>query len=425
MPPDSPALEEKAPAGTAARVKILLVFAALLYFFTNIQRVAIPGAVFNQLQEKYQLSAPYITALGAIFMYVYAGMQLVVGLLADRFGGFRTMLLGGAVFSVGSLWFPYTETPLPMYVARALTGLGGSMIYLSLIQETIAAFPKNYTIMVAAMIMAGYAGGITANAPFSALVNSCGLDPTLLGVGVLTLLCFLLYSGVLTTVKLPAVRASSFHPEKFLEVLKVRHNRHLFLFIGLNWGIYYVIQTVIGKKYLEDCCGISQGTAAWVLSAMGFLSAVAGFSFAVISRHIGNRRRVFCRISGVMCATALLGITVLTAAAGGWLPAVLFCCLATTASMTSIAIPLLKETNDPALAGSAIAFMNFCSYVSVAVLGNAAGFLLNIFPPERVGNVLVYSRWSYLALLVPMCAGALVVLRYSWRMREPCEENNN
>ena len=57
-----------------------------LYFFANIQRVAIPGAIFDLLQEDLHLSAPGVTALGSVFMYVYALNQLTIGVLINNAG---------------------------------------------------------------------------------------------------------------------------------------------------------------------------------------------------------------------------------------------------------------------------------------------------------------------------------------------------
>ena len=62
----------------------LIFIGSLFYFFANFQRIAIPGAVFDLLQHELNVSAPYITAFGAIFMYIYAFNQLVIGVLVDN-----------------------------------------------------------------------------------------------------------------------------------------------------------------------------------------------------------------------------------------------------------------------------------------------------------------------------------------------------
>ena len=82
---------------------ILIFIATIFYFLANVQRVAIPGAIFDLLQSDFSASASKITLLGAIFCYVYAITQLVVGLMVDKIGGFRVIAIGGIMFAIGSM----------------------------------------------------------------------------------------------------------------------------------------------------------------------------------------------------------------------------------------------------------------------------------------------------------------------------------
>nr|MBP7212435.1 hypothetical protein [bacterium] len=66
---------------------ISIALIGIMYFFVNIQRAAIPGAIFDTLQADFKANAGQITALGAILMYIYAIMQLVLGVLIERFSG--------------------------------------------------------------------------------------------------------------------------------------------------------------------------------------------------------------------------------------------------------------------------------------------------------------------------------------------------
>ena len=75
-----------------------MVSGALLYFCANLFRAAIPGAVFDELQYHWSLSAGEVASLGTAFMYVYAVAQLIVGVLIDRYGGVRVMAVGGMFF---------------------------------------------------------------------------------------------------------------------------------------------------------------------------------------------------------------------------------------------------------------------------------------------------------------------------------------
>ncbi len=397
----------------------LILFGSALYFFANIQRVAIPGAIFDRLQEELHLSAPGVTALGSSFMYVYALNQLVIGLFVNRYGGRRVMLPGALLFCLGSLLFPLSDGAW-LYFSRALTGLGASALYLSLVQETIRIFRGNYNLLLSVVIMIGYAGGIMANAPFALCVGRFGLSPVLYAAGGASVFFYLLYLLTGSTLKLPSVRTHvAIRFTNFFDVLRIRHNCDLFLFSGINFGLYYVLQTVIGKKFLEDFCGMNPGPAAWVLSLMGTFSAVSGFLLAVLSRLAGNRRRIFCRIAGTMCLSVFLVLTLLLLfdVRTDWIAAV-FCLFATTASMSTITIPLLRETNERSLSGPAICLMNFSFYLAVAFFGNLTGLLMNLFPPESRSGILIYGRSSYLTVFSVLSLFSLLVFCCSMRMRE-------
>ena len=72
----------------------LVILGSVLYFMANLQRVAVPGAMFDTLTHDLQTTAQAVTALGSVFMYSYALGQLVIGVLIARFGGFRVVTVG-------------------------------------------------------------------------------------------------------------------------------------------------------------------------------------------------------------------------------------------------------------------------------------------------------------------------------------------
>ena len=401
------------------RLWILLLCGTALYFLANVQRVAVPGSIFDLLQGELHVSAPYITALGSAFMYVYALNQLLIGLLVDRYGGGRVIAVGAVFFCLGSVLFPFSHSLTMLYVSRALLGLGASAFYLSLVRETMHAFNKNFTIMLSVVILVGYLGGIMANAPFVAGVGLLGWRTLLKLVAGATLLFCVLFLLVERGFSHPATHAIPFSLRRFAALFKRRHNLDLFVFSGLNFGLYYVLQTVIGKKFLEDFCLMGTGPAALTLSAMAITSAFSGLFFAILSRLLDHRRRIFVRLSGVMCVSVFLAITtlVLLEIRTPWI-ALLLCLLSLTASTSSITIPLLRETNEVVQVGAAVSFMNFCFYISVAVFGNAVGFLMNLFKPEPRQGILVYSSHSYLAVFGFLTLLAGLVLFHAWRLRE-------
>ena len=384
------------------QLHLLLIFlGAFFYFLANFHRIAIPGAIFDLLQNELKLSAPYITTFGAIFMYIYAFNQLVIGVMVDRFGGLRVMLTGGIILALGSLLFPLTSNILIMYFARALLGLGGSMFYLSLIREIRECVSdKDFGIAISIMLFVGYAGGIAANAPFVFALRYMNWRELILIIAGVTLIAVTIFYLIVKKVTLPEINKNvKMRTLPFRLVLHKKHNRNLFSFACCNFGISYTIQTIIGKKFLEDFCYMTTSKSAMILSIMAVIAAIFNIINASLCKIGHNHRVRYLKNASVITFISLLIICIcLFFNIRTSLIAIIFCVLAGNASLTSILVPVLHLTNRKMFSGTAVSIMNFCFFMMVGFLGTATGFLLNVFKPEKVGDILVYSEKSYLAV---------------------------
>ena len=379
----------------------LIVLGTLFYFIANFQRIAVPGAVFDVLEQELSVGAPQITAFGAIFMYIYAFTQLLNGVFVDRYGGYRVMFVGGLIMGIGCILFPITTNLSLMYFARALLGLGGSMFYLSLIKELGLLFnEKDFGIALSVMLFIGYAGGIAANAPFVYAMKILSWREILLIIAGIVVISLVAYLLVFPKVKIPQVnRQVGLRALPFKLVLHKGHNRDLFTFACCNFGISYVIQTVIGKKFLEDFCQITSGKAAVILSIMAIVAAVSNIINAALCKFYDNHRVRFLKGASVVTFVSLFVICLMV-----WFDiktmfiAFIFCVLAGNASLSALIVPVLHQTNRKMISGTAVSILNFSFFLMVGLLGSATGYILNVFEPTRIGSVLVYSNKSYLLL---------------------------
>jgi len=379
----------------------IISFGLICYFVANFERIAIPGAIFDTLQYELKIATPYITALGATFMYVYAMAQLIMGVLVDKYGGKRIMLSGGIIFAIGCILFPITSYLPLMYLSRALLGLGSSAFYLSLINELGLIFnDKNYGIAISVMLFVGYAGGIFANAPFVMLMKYMSWRDILFVISVIVIIALIIYILILSKVELPPQKEHvKIRTLPFRLVLHKRHNRNLFSFACCNFGISYVIQTIIGKKFLEDFCLYSSKKAALVLSIMAIVAACANIVNAYICRMCHNHRVAFLKHAAKITFISLLAICILIFfdAKTIFIP-IIFCILAGNASLTSLLVPVLHLTNNKMTSNTAIGIMNFCFFMMVGILGTITGVILDVFEPRKINNTLVYNNNSYLLL---------------------------
>jgi len=397
----------------------LIIVATTLFFIANIQRVAIPGAIFDLLQGDFQADASKITLLGAIFCYIYAITQLVVGPLVDKFGGFRVMALGGIIFSIGSLIFPHSEHILGLYLSRALLGFGAATFYLSTIREVKKyAKDKNFSLAVSYILFVGYSGGIFANAPFVACTHQIGWRNTLYLLGFITLflaviylIAFMIFKPVHIEKKTPF----SFAP--FKEVLSIKDNRYLYFFGATNYGLYYVLQTVIGKKFLEDFCRFNVDDAAMILSLMAIISAFAGTITAFISKKINNKRAIIFRIFGILSMLSTLSVLLmLVFDIHSKVIALIFCIPSYIGSISPILIMALHMINRHEVSATAVSVQNFSFFMMVGILGMVTGMLMNVFEPVKSGNNLIYQSSSYLLVFGLFFVLSLVQVYFGFKI---------
>jgi len=261
------------------------------------------------------------------------------------------------------------------------------------------------------MLLLGYAGSIFANAPLVYCVHQISWRMMFLGIGAATAVIYLLFWVSSFKVVTPPVRQVPFSFRRFADLLKIRHNRLLIVHCACNFGIYYCIQTVIGKKFLEDFCGMAASSAAWVMSTLGIIASVSGFGLAVISGYCRNRRKIFLvlgGISGISCY-GLICLFILC----GWhspLLVIPLCIVTWFSNQSPITASLFRETNRPEALGAIMSLSNCVAYLMVAFSGNMVGIILDCFPAQKCQDVMIYPPRAFLTVFgLFLCCGAITL----------------
>lgn len=400
--------------------------AVLLYFIANLQKVVMPGAVFNELQEHFSATAGSITGVGAVFMYTYAVSQLVVGLLVDRFSGARVMAWGGLVLCVGSLLSAVAPSLWMLYAARFMVGFGSASIYLSITKETSRIYPNNFAMMLGFVMVGGYLGGVAGNAPFIAGVQTMGWQQALLLVGAVGTVIYAAYAGLKLTLPMPeVVQTAKFDYRRFFEVLKLRQNIHIIICGGFPFGLYFAIQSIFGKKFLEDYSGMTPEGAGWVLTVLMIIGAANSLLAPALSRLAGNRRRPLMLFSGVGTAVAFLTVVfcLLSGIHSPWLVGGAFILLAFAGNISPVLVALVRESNRSDIWGVMLSVYAFLAYIVTAVIGHSTGWIMELFPPRVIDGVHVYGKDSYLAVFIVLSVCSLFAAYSGFRLKESNGKN--
>lgn len=396
---------ETAPAAVrAAQGAVWLGFGAmvLLYALSYFQRTAVPGTVFDEIQSDCGLGAAAVTALGALFVYVYGGMQIAVGFAVDRYGGRRMILVGGGAMAAGALLFPWCHGWVPLVLARVLTGFGASFMYLCILRETHDLFAaRHFTVLMGAALFCGMVGGMGGTLPLQCVVAAAGWRPALFGAGILTACAVGLAWLCLRRVheRRPAAPPFSFRP--LLVVLRNRRSLALLISGLLNFPVYFVIQAVLGKKFLQDFVGLSPAAAASFTLIMAGVSAASLFLGGLSVRWLDQRRKpclVACGFFVLIATLILLGGTLW--AAPGWLFLIAYVFLAMANAASPAAAAVMKELNPQHAVALSVATYNALCYLGAGLVGNLAGAILDRFHDRATVTPLglVYPREAYVVL---------------------------
>ena len=393
-----------------------------LYFFSFFLRTAIPGTIFDELQSDLHLSASSVTALGSLFLYVYAAMQLFVGLAADRFGGTRTLLVGSLFMVAGAAVFPWCSTKTALFASRAVTGFGASFMYLCIIKELDLLFGhRRFAVALGISLFFGYSGGIFAMLPFERIVAQFGWRASLVGISIAIGVAWVLAWSTLRglTHFQPTQTRLSIRP--LWEVLKNRRSQGLLIVSLINYPSYFVMQAAIGKKFLQDYAGLTSARGASFTMAMMATSATLMLAAGPLLRLTGQRRKPHLLATSVVLLVANIALVAgVLWGAPEWHFFVCYGLLAISTAAAPAGNATMKELNRPSTVGAAIAMYNGLAYIGVAILVNLSGYVLDLFRDQAkiTEHAVHYPPAAYASLFTTLAALSVVSLVVTWFVPE-------
>lgn len=412
-----------APSGpSAARRWGIWAVVAAIFVISHFHRVA-PAVVARELMGRFGASAVAVSALAAIYFYVYAAMQIPSGLLADRLGPRRLATAGAALMALGSAAFGAAPTLSLLYLTRFVVGLGASVIFVSGMRLAASWFPpREYGMMAGLMITAGGLGSLLGTTPLAVMVEAVGWPGAFELVGAVTALLAGLAWGVVRDhppetggAGLGGAPPGERGPilERLRRVLgNPRTWPPFVIFFGL-YGTFGTFAGLWGVPYLRDVYGFPARRAAGYafLLSLGFM--VGGPVVGWLSDRFLRRRPPMILLSAV--SALLWGLLAVTRPPEPWLP-VLYLALGLAASGIALTWVLGREVNPPGLAGLAVGAVNLGGFVGVALLQVLAGLLLDtawggaMAEGARVYPLAAYQRTFLLAFSV-MAVTTLVATR--------------
>lgn len=135
--------------------------------------------------SRFDISAAELSMFTVIQLAVYAGCQIPLGVLLDRFGS-RPIIIGGAlILTAGQLWLAFAGTYPTALAARVLIGLGDATAYTSVLRLIPQWFPpRRVPLFTQLTSFCGQFGQVISSLPFAMLLARFGWETAFLSLGI-------------------------------------------------------------------------------------------------------------------------------------------------------------------------------------------------------------------------------------------------
>ena len=272
----------------------MIIICAIFYCYEYFLRIS-PGVMANELMQFFNVDAKGIGRIHQAYFWAYTPMQLIVGILVDRYR--PKFLLPIAVLScaLGGYLTGATHWLLVAEMGRFLQGFGSSFAFVGAMKIAAVWLPKNRFSFVAGCVTTlGFIGAMFGQIMMARLVVAFSWQHTLMGIALSGLV---LAAVVFFFVRLPDDVAQSYRQRRIdlanikLNIRKVVLQPKLWLagIIGTClWLPNSVFVSLWGLPYYSVMYNISTVQATELLSLVFLGWAIGGPLQGLIADRFGN-----------------------------------------------------------------------------------------------------------------------------------------
>ncbi|WP_369183594.1 nitrate/nitrite transporter [Streptomyces sp. Y1] len=424
---EPPAVPAAPPGGRAAWLAWSI--GVSVYVLAVIHRTSL-GVAGLDAADRFGIGASALSTFSILQVLVYAAMQIPVGLLVDRYGPRKVLLLGVLLLSTGQLAFAFSSSFGPALASRAVLGCGDAMTFISVLRIAARWFPAAKNPFVAQLTgLVGMGGNLITTVVLAQALHSEGWTPTFTAIALLGVAVFALVALFLREVpaRAPSVGRTVEAP---VERPRIGHQvRACWREPGTRLGLWIHFTTQFpgntfgllwGMPYLIQAQGLSRAEAGGLLTLLVLANMTSGFVFGrVLSRTARARMPIVLTVIG---ATAL-GWALALAWPGGhppmWLLVAIVVVMGSNGPASLVGLDYARARNPVERLGTASGIVNMGGFIGTVITLLGVGVLLDALTPEgTAGYPADAFRWAFCWQYVPMVVGTLMILRLRRRVMD-------
>ncbi|MFC9225664.1 nitrate/nitrite transporter [Streptomyces hygroscopicus] len=381
-----------------------------VYFVAITYRTSL-GVAGIDAAERFHVNASALSTFSILQVLVYAGMQIPVGLMVDRLGTRKMLMLGVLLFTLGQFGFALSHSYAMALFSRALLGCGDAMTFISVLRLGSRWFPARRGPLIAQIAaLFGMAGNLVSTLVIARALHGAGWTATfagsaLGGVAVFVLVLFFLKDHPKGFEPAPAAHRGGGYVRRQIAEAWREPGTRLGMWVHFTTQFPAMVFLLLwGMPFLVEAEGLSRATAGRLLTLVVLSNMAIGLVYGqVIARHHAARAPLAL---GTVGATALLWGTVLvwpSDRAPMWLLVVLCVVLGACGPASMIGFDFARPANPPERSGTASGIVNMGGFTASMTTLLAIGVLLDLTGDD--------FRIAFASVFVLQALGVTQILR--------------
>jgi MFS family permease len=357
----------------------------VLYVVSQFLRNSV-GVIAPNLVAEIGLTPIELGLVSSVYFFVFAAMQLPLGVALDRFGPKRCMLVSIGFTVLGCGLFAMANDAGGLVASRALLGFGTCSFLMAPLALYARWFsPERFSTFAGIQLGLGSLGAIFATAPLAYSTASFGWRMTFLGVGACAALIGVLV-WLIATDDPPGVKSAP-HRETLREsvigiwqVIRAPSMVRVFVAQLAIYPSYLLVVSLWGGPYLTHVYGYGIEGRGDILFVAALMQVLGSFFWGPTDRLFGSYKMPVliglgaCLVSLVLLAT--IGVLPLP------LLLIVFATIGFSTAVLSVVLAHGRSLVEPHLLGRAITLLNIGA-MGGGFLGQfVSGTIINLFPTD-------------------------------------------
>lgn len=387
------------------------------------------GAIFGRTSfgvagveaiERFEVDASRIAVFASIQIGTYALAQVPTGILIDRFGPRKMLVIGAVIMGIGQLILGLTTSYGVAIGARVLIGAGDATAFLSVMRLLPFWFPLHRTPMFTAVTASfGQLGQFLSAVPFLWLLHVSGWTVSFVSLGSVVIIIAIVaaiavadspesagvYSEPFTGKSQPSMSVGS--RIKLAASSRATWQAFFIHYTGLHANLVFLMMW--GVPMMTESMGLSSAQAGMVITINSIAMVIVSPFHGRLSARAGRNRDLAALFLSVMHLAAWVWFFSSSDPRGLIAIIIMVILIALSSPASNYGFDQIRETLDRNVVATATGLANMGGFTAGMIGAQVFGILLD---KHSEGQAFEWAdfRYASLAVLVVWIVGLIGVI---------------